>query len=498
MHEVQGAIMIASSVELFIGLSGAIGFFLRFIGPLTIGPLIASIGLSMFNYAGGNAGRYWPVALLTFALITILSQIMHRILVPVPMWNSARRWHVVGVPLFKLLPVFLSVALAWLLCLALTWSGSLPAVPSNATEAALPGMHHIRTDSRIDILHTSPWIRVPYPFQFGWPTVSVSSILGMIAGVMASMLESVGDYYACARYKFDSLYTFVVSSYCNNTYNFVFCCACRLSGAPTPPAHAVNRGIAVEGLGCMVAGAFGTGTGSTSYTENVSAIGITKVGSRLVIQLCGLLMIFVGMFTKFGALFATIPDPVIGGLFCVMSGMVAAVGIGNLQFVNLNSTRNLFVFGVPLVMGLIVPNWLKTNEATLLSLTPYEQVNQVFSVLLTTSMFVTGCLALLLDNLLPGTPEERGLIAWKSTHAEKVAIDHEADAEIIHSQKRLSVVPHRHFDCDTAARTVGAKNYMVDDDHVTADVLKRRTYQIPFGITFSKYLPISPNYRDDS
>lgn len=63
------------------------------------------------------------------------------------------------------------------------------------------------------------------------------------------MLESMGDYYACAR----------------------------LSGAPPPPKHAVNRGIGVEGIGCLLAGAWGTGNGTTSYSENVGALGITKV-----------------------------------------------------------------------------------------------------------------------------------------------------------------------------------------------------------------------------
>lgn len=42
-------------------------------------------------------------------------------------------------------------------------------------------------------------------------------------------------------------------------------------------------------------------------------------------------MILLGIFGKFGAVFITIPDPVIGGMFLVMFGMIAAVGISNLQ-----------------------------------------------------------------------------------------------------------------------------------------------------------------------
>lgn len=85
--------------------------------------------------------------------------------------------------------------------------------------------------------------------QWGLPTVSVSSVLGMMAGVLASTMESIGDYYACAR----------------------------LSGAPPPPTHAINRGIAVEGIGCILAALWGTGNGTTSYSQNIAALGITKV-----------------------------------------------------------------------------------------------------------------------------------------------------------------------------------------------------------------------------
>lgn len=86
--------------------------------------------------------------------------------------------------------------------------------------------------------------------QWGLPTVSVSSVLGMMAGVLASTMESIGDYYACAR----------------------------LSGAPPPPTHAINRGIAVEGVGCILAALWGSGNGTTSYSQNIAALGITRVG----------------------------------------------------------------------------------------------------------------------------------------------------------------------------------------------------------------------------
>lgn len=73
-------------------------------------------------------------------------------------------------------------------------------------------------------------------------------------------------------------------------------------------------------------------------------------------------MIVVGVLGKVGALFTTIPDPIVGGVFMVMFGIVTAVGISNLQFVDLNSSRNLFIVGVSLLLGLAVPHYMNTNK----------------------------------------------------------------------------------------------------------------------------------------
>lgn len=250
-----------------------------------------------------------------------------------------------------------------------------------------------RTDARITLLYKADWFRVPYPFQWGMPTVKVAGVFGMFAGVLASAIESVGDYYACAR----------------------------LSGAPPPPTHAVNRGIGTEGLGCIIAGMFGSGNGTTSYSENIGAIGITKVhsihiimnaslsdwngnsaksdepvpekegiqydrdrmylylmhmyillnpnffqvGSRRVVQCAGFIMLLFGVLNKVGALFLTIPSPIIGGLFCVMFGIIAAVGLSNLQFVDLNSSRNLFVIGFTIFFALVKPCHIKPSYKTI-------------------------------------------------------------------------------------------------------------------------------------
>ena len=37
--------------------------------------------------------------------------------------------------------------------------------------------------------------------------------------------------------------------------------------------------VLIEGLGCVLSGMWGSGTGTTSYSENIGAIGITKVSA---------------------------------------------------------------------------------------------------------------------------------------------------------------------------------------------------------------------------
>lgn len=62
--QLQGSFIVGSLFQMFVGFSGLIGLFLRFIGPLTIAPTISLIGLSLFDSAGTSAGYHWGVAVM--------------------------------------------------------------------------------------------------------------------------------------------------------------------------------------------------------------------------------------------------------------------------------------------------------------------------------------------------------------------------------------------------------------------------------------------------
>lgn len=56
-HQIQGAIMVSSLFQIFIGFTGLVGFLLRFIGPLTIAPTVTLVGVALFRVAADNAGN---------------------------------------------------------------------------------------------------------------------------------------------------------------------------------------------------------------------------------------------------------------------------------------------------------------------------------------------------------------------------------------------------------------------------------------------------------
>ncbi|XP_072486548.1 solute carrier family 23 member 1 isoform X2 [Notamacropus eugenii] len=353
MREIQGAIMVSSTVEVIIGLLGLPGALLSYIGPLTVTPTVSLIGLSVFQAAGDRAGAHWGISAFSILLIILFSQYLRNVTFCLPGYKWGKGFTLFRIQIFKMFPIVLAIMTVWLFCYILTLTDVLPSDPNAYGFKA-------RTDARGEIMSISPWVRIPYPCQWGLPSVTAAAVLGMFSATLAGIIESIGDYYACAR----------------------------LAGAPPPPVHAINRGIFTEGICCIIAGLLGTGNGSTSSSPNIGVLGITKasLGPGCV------------------SLWLIPSNPLIW--------MITAVGLSNLQFIDMNSSRNLFVLGFSMFFGLMLPNYLDSNPTAINTGVP--EVDQILTVLLTTEMFVGGCLAFILDNTVPGSPEERGLIQWKA------------------------------------------------------------------------------------
>ena len=132
-------------------------------------------------------------------------------------------------------------------------------------------------------------------------------------------------------------------------------------------------------------------------------------------------MLIIPIIGKFGATLATMPGPLVGAMYVGLFGMIAAVGLSNLQFVNLNNVRNLFIIGISFFAGLSFPQFFNPNinpnafqivwaESGILKV-----LGDIVQAIFMSGMSVTAIIAILLDNLIPGaTREERGLTVWET------------------------------------------------------------------------------------
>jgi uracil permease len=71
-------------------------------------------------------------------------------------------------------------------------------------------------------------------------------------------------------------------------------------------------------------------------------------------RIAAFLAIIAGLMPKFGAVIATIPTGVVGGISIILFGMIASVGARTLvdKHVDLSSSRNLIISSAILVLGL--------------------------------------------------------------------------------------------------------------------------------------------------
>ena len=115
----------------------------------------------------------------------------------------------------------------------------------------------------------------------------------------------------------------------------------------------LNRTLLGDGLATFVAGALG-GPANTTYGENTSVVGMTKVASVWVIGLAAIFAICLGFLGKFTAVVSTIPGAVLGGVSLILYGFIAVNGLKVLiqNQVDFNRPKNVVVAATMLVLGL--------------------------------------------------------------------------------------------------------------------------------------------------
>jgi len=307
---VTGAILVAGLVL------AAVGVAIHFLGsrvlhevlpPVVTGAVVMLIG---FNLAPVVAGIYWPqdqwVALLTMLFVIVVA--------------VAFRGFVGRIAIF--LALIFGTALSWLLD---TTVGQINSVLGGATEAT----DHFRWDT--SGIGDAAWFGFPDQTMVaqdgqevvGWhtPSFSVAAILLVLPAVIALIAENTGHVKAVAE----------------------------MTGHDLDPV--MGRAIAADGVGTAIASSVG-GSPTTTYAENIGVMAATRVYSTAAYYVAAGVAIFFGLSPKFGALVASVPGGVLGGITVVLYGMIGLLGakIWKENGVDFGNPINL----VPVAAGIII------------------------------------------------------------------------------------------------------------------------------------------------
>ena len=108
-----------------------------------------------------------------------------------------------------------------------------------------------------------------------------------------------------------------------------------------------------DGIATFVAGLIG-GPANTTYGENTSVVGMTKVASVWVIGLAAIIAIIFGFLGQLTAIISSIPSPVLGGVSILLYGFISVNGLKILiqNKVDFENTKNVIVASSMLVLGL--------------------------------------------------------------------------------------------------------------------------------------------------
>jgi len=165
------------------------------------------------------------------------------------------------------------------------------------------------------------WFAVP---SFMLPTFSLPAILFILPVAIAPAIEHVGDLVAIRG----------------------------VTGQDYLKKPGLHRTLFGDGVATSIAGFLG-GPPNTTYSEVTGAVALTKAFNPLIMTVAAVLAMVLAFVGKLGALLATIPTPVMGGILVILFGSIVVVGISTLvrAQVDVTETRNLIIAAVVLVFG---------------------------------------------------------------------------------------------------------------------------------------------------
>ncbi len=187
----------------------------------------------------------------------------------------------------------------------------------------------------------------------------VAALLGMVdfAGVMTAQVISVPEFYLPFMHynlNFAAILTIVPIALVTMVEHIGdHKVLSEIIGRDLIEDPGLDRTLLGDGLATFLA-AFLGGPANTTYGENTSVVGMTRVASVYVIGLAAIIAIIFAFSGHLTALLTAIPAPVLGGISVLLYGFICVNGLKILihNQVDFNNTKNVVVAATMLVLGL--------------------------------------------------------------------------------------------------------------------------------------------------
>jgi NCS2 family nucleobase:cation symporter-2 len=211
------------------------------------------------------------------------------------------------------------------------------------------------------------WIGIPQLLPYGPLQFDAGVTVALLLAFVVAIIEAIGVYYAAGE----------------------------IVGTPITNQR-IRLGVSGEAVGSVVSSLFG-GFATTAYAQNVGLLKLTGVGSRFAVTVAGIIFLVLAFIPKLGAVLASTPDPVVGGIFLPAAASLVMTGVAAMARTP-DTPRHAAVAGLAVIMGTGLPP-LITSMA--------PKLPTVVTQLLSQPVVVGAVVALVLEIVLVQIPGPR-------------------------------------------------------------------------------------------
>ena len=287
----------------------------KYLPPVVTGPVIMVIGLVLAPVAVHMAmgrtgdGSAWLVPETT-AMIIAGAALVTTALVAL-----------IGKGWMKLIPILCGIIVGYITSLALDVTGFTAATQAGFDPGALTNWTAPALISFAPIAE-KVWLAMP---AFVMPEWKWEAVLFIVPVAIAPAIEHFGDVLAVGS----------------------------ITGKDYVKDAGLENTMLGDGIAPSIASMLG-GPPNTTYSEVSGAVALTKAYNPAIMTWAAIAAILLSFVGKIGAVLATIPIPVMGGIMILLFGMITVVGINTLakSGEDLTTPRNLIIVAVILVCGI--------------------------------------------------------------------------------------------------------------------------------------------------